>query len=257
MKRATVLGNTGYIGRPLTQYLQSLDWEVLTPARGDEASLWAQDLGTVFYCVGLTADFRSYPLETVEAHVELLRRVLAQARFKKLVYLSSTRIYRGAANTAEEQTLVCNPHDADDLYKLSKLMGESLALQSGRPCLVARLSNIVGGDMRYANSFVQQLWSEARAGHIVLRSHPDSVKDYAAIDDVVSLLVRIAESSRHRVYNLASGVQLSHRQWWLHIAQATQCSWSVADNAPLQSFAPICVGRLRSEFFLPHAGIPS
>lgn len=257
----TVLGGRGYIGQHLVQGLRHSGLDPWVPQRDDPA-VFERPLGVVYFCVGLTADFRSRPFETVDAHVGFLRQLLQHAHFDQLVYLSSTRVYLGAAGTQEDQALVVRPQDADDLYKLSKLMGESLALNSGRHCKVVRLSNVVGGEHGNPDSFVYSLLADARRGHVVLRSHPDSAKDYVHIDDVVDLLPQIAHRGQHPTYNLASGRQTTHRQWLEAICNATGAIWETADHCPLQAFAPIDVQRIQREFgfkaawpverFIPH-----
>jgi len=253
VKQCTVLGGQGYIGRHLVQHLLAQGWTCHVPKRGDETYLLGE-LGTVFYCVGLTADFRTRPMDTVEAHVGLLQRVLREAHFERLVYLSSTRVYLAAANTDEDQALHVLPQDPDDIYKLSKLMGESLALNSGRPCVVARLSNVVGGNAGNAESFVYSLLKDAYQGRVVLRSDPQTAKDYIHIDDVVGLLQRVAQGSKQRIYNFASGVQVTHAQWLQRIVQATGCEYEVVPSAPHHAYMPIHVERIRDEFdFQPRA----
>lgn len=247
MSRFTVLGARGYIGRNLVAHLQRSDVTCWAPERGDVA-LFERELGTVYYCVGLTADFRTRPFDTVDAHVGLLREVLQRGRFEQLIYLSSTRVYLGADGTDEEQPLVVRAQDADDLYKLSKLMGESLALHSGRNCKVVRLSNVVGGADGNTESFIYSLLREAKSGHIVLRSHPDTAKDYIHIDDVVTLLPQIASRGQQLIYNLASGLQTSHLQWLELLAASTGCSWTVVQDAPLHRHARIDNSRIVSEF---------
>jgi nucleoside-diphosphate-sugar epimerase len=97
---ATLIGGHGFIGRHLQAQLRSLGWTCDVPLR-DDVSLFQRDLGHVFYCAGLTADFRQRPYDTVEAHVALLSNVLQQASFLSLTYLSSTRVYAGASTTDE------------------------------------------------------------------------------------------------------------------------------------------------------------
>lgn len=256
MNRCTVLGGQGYIGQNLVAYLRTQGWDCFVPVRGD-ASIFSDDLGVVFYCVGLTADFRTRPLDTVEAHVVLLQKVLREASFDKLIYLSSTRVYLGAHDTHEDQPLFVQPGNPDDLYKLSKLMGESLTLHSGRPGVVVRLSNVVGGNAGNANTFVYSLLNDARKGRILLRSDPQTAKDYIHIDDAVALLQRIAHGNKQQTYNFASGVQIAHAQWLQRIAQTTgQSGYEVVPNAPCQTYKPIHIERIYAEFnFYPQCAL--
>lgn len=245
----TVLGGHGYVGSHLVDHLRSQGYEVWVPDREDER-LWHRELGHVMYCIGLTGDFRHRPFDTMEAHVGVLSRVLQQARFDTLTYLSSTRLYMDSARTDEDAPLSVQPADPSDLYNLSKLAGEALCHASGRDGVrVARLSNVVGPGMDPASgNFVASLIAEAKSGHIALRSRPDSEKDYVHIDDVTEWLVLICQRGQNKVYNLASGRSLSHRQWAEWCAKKFGSSWSVPEGAPLQSFQPIDIQRLRSEF---------
>jgi nucleoside-diphosphate-sugar epimerase len=247
--RWTVLGGRGFVGSRLADHLRAQGAEVWVPAREDLA-LWGRDLGHVVYCIGLTGDFRQRPFDTMEAHVGVLSRVLQCARFESLTYLSSTRVYMGSTRTDEDAPLSVQPGDPSDLYNLSKLAGEALCHASERPCVrVVRLSNVVGPGMdSMSGNFVATLMAEAHRGQVVLRSHPDSEKDYVHIDDVAEWLPLVAEHGRYRVYNLASGRSLTHRQWAVWCAARLGSTWSALEDAPLQKFQPIDVGRIKGEF---------
>jgi nucleoside-diphosphate-sugar epimerase len=244
----TVLGASGVIGRRLVAHLRGRGEAVQAPAR-DDASLYQRPLGHVIYAIGLTADFRQRPYDTVQAHVSLLAEVLQRADFESLLYLSSTRVYGRAAHGREDALLPMLAQDPSDLYNLSKLMGESLCLHGGRDRVrVARLSNVVGGDDEDSANFVPSLLREARAGRVVLQTAMDSSKDYIHIDDVVELLPRIAAQGRERLYNVASGMQTAHAQWVRQLAAQTGCAVEVLPDAPTIHFAPIDTQRIRSEF---------
>ena len=248
MSRFTVLGGRGAIGKALADALRAGGHEVRAPGRDDDWR-WGEQWGHAVYAVGLTADFRSRPLDTMEAHVGLLARVLRDARFESLLYLSSTRVYQRAGATREEAMLPVLPADPSDLYNLSKLAGEALCLALPRPTVrVARLANVVGADDAASENFLPSLVRAARAGRILLRTALDSEKDYVHIDDVVRLLPRMALEGRERLYNLAHGVPLRHRAWVEPIAAATRCAVDVAADAACVRFAPIDVGRIRAEF---------
>ena len=245
----TVLGASGYIGSRLVDHLRAQGHAVWAPARGD-AEVFARPLGNVMYCVGLTADFRTRPFDTVDAHVGLLAEVVRRADFESFLYLSSTRVYMGAASTHEDAPLSVLPGDPSYLYNLTKLTGESLCHASGRTGVrVARLSNVVGPGMDPASgNLVADLLHQARQGHIVLRSDPQSAKDYLHVDDLVDWLPCIALTGRAKVYNVASGKQTTHRQWLEWLASTHTATFASAEPAPWQGFAPIDVTRLRNEF---------
>lgn len=249
MTACTVLGSQGYIGRNLVAYLRSQGHTVWAPERGD-AQVFGRELGHVFYCVGLTADFRTRPFDTVDAHVILLHELLRRAQFDSFVYLSSTRVYIGAVCTEEDAALTILPGDPTYIYNMTKLTGESLCHACGRAGVrVARLSNVVGpGMVHTSGNLVADLIHQARKGHIVLRSHPSSVKDYIHIDDVVQWLVLIALGGKCATYNVASGIQTKHSQWLKWLQMRTGCSVEVTHSSQLQHFSPIDVLRLKREF---------
>lgn len=244
----TLLGSGGFIGGHLLRHLQQQGSRTFAPARGD-ARVFSEPLGHVIYAIGLTADFRTRPLDTVEAHVCLLRRLLAEGSFASLTYLSSTRVYAGAASTAEDASLRVNPCDPGDLYNLSKLMGESLCLHGGRAAVkVARLSNIVG--LRPdPDIFIDQLLEEGYArGHIALRTALASRKDYLYIDDAVALLTAIAQSPASGIFNVASGEGVENGQIARMLEQQMGFTVSIEPGAPVWDFMPVDTSRVTAAF---------
>lgn len=248
MASFTVLGAQGRIGRRLVEHLRGRGETVFAPERGDPR-VTTRALGHVIFAIGVTGDFRSRPIDTVQAHVGVLAELLARAAFDSLLYLSSTRVYSGAATGREDAPIEVDVADPSDLYDLSKLMGESLCLHCDRRGVrVARLSNVVGCEDEDDDTFVGTLRREARGGRILLRSALASAKDYVHVDDVVALLPRIARDGRERLYNVASGAQVSHREWVDAIRAAAGCEVEVMPGAPVQRFPPIDIGRIRREF---------
>ncbi|MEN5164785.1 NAD(P)-dependent oxidoreductase [Achromobacter kerstersii] len=242
----TVLGATGFIGRHLVARLRADGVPCHAPPRHD-SGLLQRPLGHVIYAIGLTSDFRSRPLETVEAHVCVLRTLLAGAEFDSLTYLSSTRVYAGASDTRETATLAVNPNDPSDLYNLSKLMGESLCLHGGRAGTnVARLSNIVG--LRDTpDSFIDQLLEEgARDGVITLRTALSSRKDYLYIDDAVSQILAIARAGAPGIFNVAHGAGVTNGDIASWIQTKLGYRTTVAADAPEWAFADVDVSRTQA-----------
>lgn len=246
--RITVLGGNGFIGNHLLHHFQQRGLDCHAPVRGDE-SIFSEQLGHVIYAIGLTADFRVRPLDTVEAHVCLLNRLLASARFESLTYLSSTRVYADSSDTSETAYLRVNPNEAGDLYNLSKLMGESLCLHGERTNIkIARLSNIVG--LRHdPDIFIDQLLEEGCAqGHIMLRTSLDSTKDYLYIDDAVEVLSAIALSSETGIFNVASGEGVKNGEIVRFLEQEMGFAVTVASDASVWNFTEIDISRIKALF---------
>lgn len=247
----TVLGASGFVGSALVHALRARGHAVFAPRRGDPA-IFETPLGHVIYCIGMTADFRSKPFETVDAHIGVLSAVLSKARFDSLLYLSSTRVYGSATTGREDAPLQVDPNNPSDLYNLSKLAGEALCRSCGKAGVkVARLSNVVGADADSPN-FLSSLIRDALAGRIELQTDLASAKDYVLLDDVVALLPRIAVQGKHWLYNVASGTRLAHAQLVAALSIITGCKVAVAPGAPRTDFPEIDTGRIREEFgFVP------
>jgi len=243
----TVLGGSGFIGSHLVKRLEQLGLDYLAPHRDEP--LGSTELGHVIYAIGLSADFRSKPLETVTAHVCKLLAVLRDTKFDSLLYLSSTRIYRSDLPVAREDDPVqVEPRNPDYLYNISKLMGESLALASGKPTRVVRLSNVYGPDFASDNFLSAVIKDALRRQSVTLRTTADSERDYIQIDAAVDGLIKIATRGRRDVYNLASGINVTNRQLTEKIAALTGCQVRVAPDAVRVGFPQIDISRMRDEF---------
>ena len=244
----TVLGAEGFIGGRLKARLVERGLAVRAPTRAELPAVEG-DLGHVIYAIGVTADFRRRPWDTVAAHVSLLSEILQRVRCESFLYLSSTRVYARAPSTREDAALTVSPADPDDLYNLSKLAGEAICLaQSGGTVRVARLSNVYGFEA-VSENFLPRLIRDALQAHrIVLRSAADSAKDYISVHAAADRLIDIALGGRHRLYNVASGVNTRAGDIAEAIGRAACASVEVEAGAPEVTFAPIDVSRLSAEF---------
>ncbi len=235
----TILGSGGFIGSRLERHLREKGYEVYAPFKGSR-EIFDLDLGHVVYAIGLTADFRQRPFDTVEAHVSYLTRILRDARFSSITYLSSTRVYMGAVSGKEDAALKVLPN-ADGLYNLSKLTGEALCLQTGRG-RIARLSNIVGDGA--SESFVAQIIAEASTGKLHLRSALSAAKDYLLIDDAIKGLEALLVYGDTRIYNIASGRNISTVEILETLSKRMKFETSVVDSVAEFTFPIVDVERI-------------
>ncbi len=254
--RFTVLGSAGFIGSSVAALAHAQGHEVFCPTRDEP--LTGRELGHVVYAIGITADFRRRPHDTVTAHVTKLQDVLTQTSFESLVYLSSTRVYARCVwdsqspddTRAVSETMPVSVLSSDfsDLYNLSKLMGESIALASSSRARVARLSNVVGPDFDSDNFLISVIRDCVRHGRVELQTALDSAKDYVSVDDVAAVLLQLGPAGSHSVYNVASGVNTSHGEIVRELIGLTGATVSVSAGAPAVAFPRIDIRRVETEF---------
>jgi UDP-glucose 4-epimerase len=223
----TVVGAEGFVGRRLVAALTAAGQAPWTPAKGD-AALLGRDLGVVYYCAGLTADYDRRPFDTVEAHASLVSELIRAGRFERLVYLSSTRLYDGLAKAQVDETepLVLDPADPRRTYDRSKALGENLTLTrtDGRG-RVARLANVYDWEAGAPGFLSEWLIRARRDQRLTLESSPHVSRDYIHLDDVVAALIAIAGSPEPAIVNVASGELAANGA----IAEVFEAAgWSVA-----------------------------
>lgn len=245
MRRATIIGATGFIGSALRARLEQRGVAVRAPGRGEPP---APEVGDLFYCAGLTADFRERPYDTIEAHVTLLARVLAEVPFDSLTYLSSTRVYQRSDEGREDGPLTVRPSDPGDIYNLSKLTGEALCLADSRSTVrVLRLSNVFGAGGR-SDNFLDMVVREAlTTGHVHIRAGAEAAKDYLALDNAISAIERTPQRARSRIINVASGTRVSNAAIARILGERFGVTTTFAENVVGSAFPEIEIARMQEE----------
>ena len=217
MSDYTILGASGYIGRHLKRVLEADGFDVFAPAR-DDPSIFFRPLGRVFFCIGMTADYRERPASTIEAHAGIITKLIEAGNFAHLVYLSSTRLYDlfpGTASTTGVERIAVDPQNPRHLYDISKLLGENVCLTyAGERTSVARLSGVYGFT-EDAPGFLSELVRRALSSRkFTLDSADGIVRDYIRIDDTIDALRRLADpaalASTYGIVNVASGMNVSN-----------------------------------------------
>lgn len=249
----TVLGAGGFVGSHLTRYLDDRGTSWWAPER-DNAGLFDRPLGHVIYCIGLTADYLDRAFDTVEAHVTLFSRLLKEADFDSVVYLSSTRLYdSGAGAGNEDQDLTLNPANSRHLYDFSKGLGETLCKVCGNgKARVARLSCVYADDLS-GDNFLHGLIRQALGrSEIALETHPDFARDYVHMDDVCEALINIATRGQRHIYNVASGANITNSRLFGIITEQTGCRIAATPPKGMTGVtAPVIdVQALRDDFAL-------
>ncbi|MBU0665484.1 MAG: NAD(P)-dependent oxidoreductase [Proteobacteria bacterium] len=250
--RATIIGGKGFIGRHLAARLLAAGWDCHVPKR-EEASAGKKDLGHLFYCAGLTADYLRRPFDTIEAHVSLLSRILEADHFESLVYLSSTRLYDSQPSIIgrEEIPLVLTPANPRHLYDLSKALGESLCLTTGQGrCRVARLSCVYNNHTDkdgFLPGLLRRIIKD-RPAVLEIDSSPTFARDYIHLDDVLDALILIATRGKEGIYNVASGENIRNETLFATLSKAGDCRIIPLRNDESPAPARISIKKMEEEF---------
>jgi nucleoside-diphosphate-sugar epimerase len=247
MSEVTVVGGAGFIGSRLVQRFVQLNIDHATLNSRDDFA--GRDLGCLVYCVGVTSDFRTRPFETIEAHVCHLARVLGSANVSSLIYLSSCRMYRRCPSPVSESTPIpLLPSDPDDLYDASKAAGEAMCLSSGRPTIILRLSNVYGTDVTSPAFLPSVIRDAVCGGEVRMRQSATSCKDYVSVDDVVSVISAMAaDGARFSLYNVASGVNVTHGAIADRLKEVTGCQIFWEPRVPRLEPPLVTIDRLKGE----------
>ncbi|RJE48779.1 MULTISPECIES: SDR family oxidoreductase [unclassified Dehalobacter] len=244
----TIIGANGFIGKHLVNELKKLGQSYFTPDRNDD-SIFHAPLGNVIYCAGLSSDFRSRSFDTVRAHVTLLSDLLEKSSYHSFLYLSSTRIYINTTKADEDTDLTVNPKNKEDIFNISKLMGESICHATDNPKVrIARLSNVCGNDFSSDNFLYSIIKDAVTTGEVTFRTSLASAKDYVTIDDVTRILLKISSSGKQKVYNVASGQNIFHQTIADLLQKLTCCKIHVDDHAVPVTFPLIDIDRITKEF---------
>jgi nucleoside-diphosphate-sugar epimerase len=243
----TVLGASGFVGSNLVKFLNVAGVPFYTPRRNDD--LFDRDLGDVIYCIGMTADFRTKPFETVESHVCKLSGLLQYGQFNSLTYLSSTRLYINtpfsSTKVKEEDSIRIHSDNPSDIFAASKLTGELLALNCGRSNIkIVRLSNVFGDDFNSENFITSVIKDALLQGQVKILSSPNSAKDYISIEDVCQSLFLLANLNVSGVYNLAFGYNTTNQELLSEIARLTGAKMNYLIDAPTVLFTEIDTNKL-------------
>jgi nucleoside-diphosphate-sugar epimerase len=245
----SIFGASGFIGSHFSDYVKAKGHKVNVMPRDINEIPMQTNLGHVVYCIGLTADFRSKTFETVDAHVSLLSKVLKSFQFESFLYLSSTRVYQGQVDAREGSQLSVNPNNRDDLYNLSKIMGESLCINSlSKNIKIARISNVYGKGMGKSNFLYDITQNVMVDNSLVLKTSLYSEKDYLPISDAVEMLYMISTRGSQSVYNVASGVNTSVKTILGLLEKRSAFQLDLSEDAVLNVFPKINVEKISNEF---------
>lgn len=241
----TVFGGRGFIGSEVVRQLEAQGHIAYVPARNDD-SILERDLGIVIYAAG-NGDCKNTPFSVLEANVNLLAQLLQYAKFDRLLYVSSTRVYMNQRSSKENENLTVCVDDNRRLFNLTKLVAEELCLKSGRNVCIVRPSNVYGVALN-SPLFLPAITRNAiNHGKVDMYIAKGYAKDYVSVEDVASSCIAIAstEKSHNQIINVAAGYNITAQQIADVLQEQTKCEivWHEIDfpneNFPITDISSV------------------
>lgn len=209
MVNFTVIGGQGFIGSEVVSQLKTKGHPVFIPEKND-SRLYTENLGVVIYCAG-HGDCKNNPQKVFESNSILLASILEKSKFKRLVYVSSTRLYMGQQCASEFDNLTVLNSDNRRLFNLTKLVSEELCLLSNKDIVIVRPSNVYGVALN-SHLFLPSITRNAiNNNQVDMFVTPEYKKDYVSVCDVADAICELSEKTdlNHKIFNVASGKNTS------------------------------------------------
>lgn len=228
--KIAILGGTGLLGKPLTDFFKKNNYDVITISRNSSDADYnidvnnAQKLLEAFYnfqpnliinLVAITSvDLceSNIPL-AYKVHVKL-NEVLADYSIQtktKILYISTDHFYEG--NGSKELDLY-----PQNVYGLTKLMGENVLLRCDSVILRTNFFGYSQTQNRF--SLTDIMYNNAKNG-IEIKLFDDVYFSPLSIKSLCSCIMHVVEYWKNGIYNVGSKNGMSKADFVIHFLKAT------------------------------------
>ncbi|MDM2776596.1 NAD(P)-dependent oxidoreductase [Citrobacter sp. Cpo142] len=238
-----IIGGNGFIGSEIVKEFAHEEVEVVVPARNElVAGNGEKDI--IIYCAG-NGDC-SKPEQMLDSNINYLQRVLIHCTFKKLIYLSSTRLYLNSELSDEDSAITIHSEDSRRLFNLTKLTAEECCLKSEKNTLIVRPSNV------YGKAFDSKLFLPMIVKHAILNKKinmyvdKDYSKDYVSVSDVADVVKYLAlnYNGNNDIFNIASGKNTTALELANIIQSKINCEVVWNENTTKEKFPLINISKI-------------
>ncbi|EPJ0879084.1 TPA: NAD(P)-dependent oxidoreductase [Citrobacter freundii] len=239
-----IIGGNGFIGSEIVNEFAHEEVEVVIPAR-NELIAGNSEKDIIIYCAG-NGDC-SKPEQVVDSNINYLQRILAYCNFKKLIYLSSTRLYLNSEISNEDAAITIHSEDSRRLFNLTKLTAEECCLKSEKNTLIVRPSNV------YGKAFDSKLFLPMIVKHAILNKKinmyvdKDYSKDYVSVSDVAGVVkyLSLNYNSKNDIFNIASGQNTTAFEIANIIQSKINCEIVWNENSTKEQFPVINISKIK------------
>jgi len=216
--KIAVTGFEGFIGRKLVQSLNGIGIDpILLDGDVRDPATWKEGFDILYHLASMTAaGFVANPGEGFSVNIGGTINALEACRKRKaaMIFPSTCGVYKPVQNgpTSEDDA-----NEAKTPYTASKLIDEILCASYSRDygisCCVLRLFNVYGAG-QHEPFIVPYLVRKALDNDPPMVKHPDSIRDFIHVDDVVDAMLKSLQHMRSGslFLNVGSGKPVAVKQ---------------------------------------------
>jgi nucleoside-diphosphate-sugar epimerase len=226
----TVIGGKGFIGAEIVSVLKSKSLPYWVPDKNDE-KIFELELGVVVYVAG-HGDCQNEPFKVLDSNTTNLSAILQNAKFEKIIYISSTRLYLDSISSLESDDLIIGYKDKRRLFNLTKAVAEEMIKLSGKRHVILRPGNVYGGAIK-SPLFLPSIVRDAiSSGKVKMFVPPSYAKDYVSVKDVSLCVLEACITTKldNDTFNVGSGVNVSAIEIANVLQSHTQCEVEWINN---------------------------
>jgi len=242
----TIFGSTGFIGSEIIKNLKKKKIKVHKPKKN--VLKFKKNLGHVIYCVG-SDDWKDKPKKGYFSNFGHLQQIVYNNNFKSFIFLSTTRLYLNSSKTvSEKNNILIKTDDINYYYNILKAASESLLLSLNKNIIILRLSNVFGNNFNSPLLLPTLIRNAIQKSKINISINVNSTKDYISINDVIDLIFKIQKKNRFKIYNIASGENITLKKIIQIIRNKTNCRVFTKNQNIKVKEPVISINRIQKEY---------
>ena len=202
-KKYTIFGHTGFLGQNIVGYLKKNNLNFFLPQKN--RFIFSKNLNNIIYCIGVDNVFDD-PLDSIEANLKILSKIITKNKFESLLFVSTTRLYLNSNKTSENDLININPNLKNYFFNSLKLAAENFCLsQKNKKVKVVRMSNLYGNHFSKQKYLLPTLLRNSVNKKIIdIYINKKSKKNYLNVDDAIDVIFKVINKGKYRLYNIAS-----------------------------------------------------
>jgi len=256
MRNSYTIFGQGFVGKNIVKFLKKRKCKVFIPKKGK--FVFKKNLNNVINCIG--SDKWNDPKALYEGNLGVVEKIIFNNKFKSFTLLSSTRVYLGNSKkrTSEKDLINIDTKDNNYFYNLLKVSAENICLSlPNKKIKVVRISNLFGDNFTKQSTLLPTLIRKAvKEKKINIFVNKKSSKDYLDVNEAFSVLFKIINKGKYRLYNIAYGKNIELHKIAKEIKKVTNCRINYTNQSKLVAEPIININRVKKEFsFKPKSNL--